>query len=222
MTLSQSHEELGFYLSRQINNLFPDKNEVLPAQLAGSIKIAMERLNYCFSKASNTRYNTGVGTIYNHLYSDHNIVFYWFLANTIWQQTKNDKLAAKFYYLNKALHAFDCMFDTGLPEIFLIFHGAGTMLGKATYSDYFIALQGCTVGMNNGKYPVMGKGVSLTAHSGLIGDCLVGDNVTISGYTCVMDKNIESNTVVFRNEQGANEFKMSKSSYASRIFTKIS
>ena len=222
MILSQTQEELSIYLSRQINNLFPDKHEVLPGQLEKCIKIAISRLDFCFSRVSNPHYNTGAESIYNHLHTDHNIVFNWFLSNTIWQQTKNDKLASKFYYLNKAIHAFDCMFDTALPEIFLIFHGAVTVLGKATYSDYFIALQGCTVGMNKGKYPVMGKAVTLTAHSSLIGDCVVGDHVTLSGYTNVIDRNIGSNTIVFRNEQGANEFKKSKSSFASKFFLNIS
>jgi serine O-acetyltransferase len=111
------------------------------------------------------------------------------------------------------------MYDTNLPDIFLIFHGAGTMLGKAVYSDYFVVLQGCTVGMNRGKYPVIGKGVALTAHSSLIGDCVVGDNVTLSSYTNLIDKNIEANTVVYKNDDGAYGFKQSKNSYSAKFFT---
>jgi serine O-acetyltransferase len=110
------------------------------------------------------------------------------------------------------------MYDTKLPDIFLIFHGVGTMLGKATYNDFFVALQGCTIGMNRGKYPIMDKGVALTAHASLIGNCNVGKLVTISSYTSVIDKNIETSNVVFKNNNGELVCKPSVNSYAQSFF----
>jgi serine O-acetyltransferase len=219
MVLSQSPGHISFYISRQLNNLFPDKNGVAIADLSETVKIALDRLENCFSRVSNSRYNNGSEAIYNHLYSDHNIVFYWFLANSVWQETKNEILSSKLYYLNKVMHGFDCMYDTKLPDIFLVFHGVGTMLGKATYSDYFVVMQGCTVGSNNGTYPVFGKGVSLTANSSVIGNCTIGDLSTISTGTLVFEKNIGiSETAFIDNQTGLVNTKISKESYSKQFF----
>lgn len=219
MILSQTQEELVVYLCRQLNHLFPDKDEVKPVHLLESVATALGRLNYCFSQVSNYRYHNGTQPIYNHLYSDHNIVFYWFLANTVWVQAKNDQLASKLYYLNKVMHGFDCMFDTAMPDIFLVFHGVGTMLGKAIYNDYFVAMQGCTVGSNKGHYPVFGKGVSLTANSSVIGNCKIGDKCNISTGTLVFDKNMGANETAFVNPaNGLVETRLSRASYAEQFF----
>lgn len=219
MILSHSADNIAIYICQQLNNLFPDNNKIKLVDLSGSVKIALNRLENCFSKVSNPRYTSGTEAIYNHLYSDHNIVFYWFLANTIWQDTKNDMLSSKLYYLNKVMHGFDCMYDTKLPDIFLVFHGVGTMLGKATYNDYFVVMQGCTVGSNNGKYPVFGKGVSLTANSSVIGGCIIGNLCTISTGTLLFEKNMGiSETAFIDNRTGLVDIKNSKESYSKQFF----
>ena len=220
MIQSLTTEELSVYLSKQMNHLFPDNDEVMPGLLLPQVQTALDRLHFCFSRVSHKRYHTGTDTIYNHLYTDHNIVFYWLLSNTIWAETKNDRLASKVYYLNKAIHAFDCMFDTALPEIFLVFHGAGTMLGKAVYSDYFVVLHGCTVGSQKGHYPVMGKGVSLTANSAIIGNCQVGHRATVGAKVMVFDQDLEKDTTVFlQTETGKMVAKASAVCYAQQFFS---
>jgi serine O-acetyltransferase len=163
-------------------------------------------------------YFNGSNTLLNHLYSDHHIMLLWFLSNETYKVLNNEDLASKFYYLNKSLHGIDCMFDTKMPNIFLIFHGVGTMLGKATYSDYFVVLQGCTVGNNKGIYPTFQKGVALAAHSSVIGNCKVGNLVTISSNTNVFDNNIEDNNVVFKDEFGKTVSKKTKNSFAQSFF----
>lgn len=219
MIVSQTPDNTSLYISRQLNNLFPDEHEVKTSQLLPAIKTALQRLEFCFSKVSNTRYHNGKEPIYNHLYSDHNIVFYWFLANSIWKETNNQILSSKLYYLNKVFHGFDCMFDTELPDIFLVFHGVGTMLGKASYSDYFIVMQGCTVGSNNGKYPVLGKGVSLTANSSVIGNCSIGDMSTISTGALLFETDLDAGKVAFVNKDtGLVENRISKESYSKQFF----
>ena len=79
MILSLSPDNITYYISQQLNNIFPDVNKVKIDDLSENVNIALERLENCFSKVSNTRYNSGKEAIYDHLYSDHNIVFYWFL-----------------------------------------------------------------------------------------------------------------------------------------------
>lgn len=218
MELSITKDQLINYLVHQVNNLFPDNNLLEKKMLSEIIDHSIDRLDYCFSKVTNSRYKTNNKTFYNHLYSDHNIVFYWFIANTIWKRFSDNQYASKFYYLNKTMHGFDCMYDTQMPDIFLIFHGVGTMLGKAHYEDYFIAMQGCTVGANRGKYPIMGKGVSLTANSSIIGDCKIGNQCTIGTSTMLLDTELQDNHVAYYNTNGNIQTKLSKHIYSKNFF----
>ena len=197
MQLSMSETNLIEYLIKQLNFFFPDKIKVLPASFGSSVQLAIQRLDYCFSKINNEKYRQNNETIFNHLFSDQYLMFLWFLSNTVWKETGNELLASKIYYLNKSLHSFDCMYDTELPDIFFIAHGVGTVLGKASYNDFFTAMEGCTVGGVNREYPVIGIGVSLTANSSIIGDCLIGNNTTIS--TNIYKTNVEDNMLVFRD-----------------------
>jgi serine O-acetyltransferase len=218
METSLTIDELIEYTSRQLNHFFPDRNPVNLVHSKENIKLALDRLEHCYKKVSLKHYFNNSQAKFNHLYSDHYVMYLWYLSNTIWKETADKNICDKLYYLNKTLHALDCMYDTNLPDIFLIFHGAGTMLGKASYNDYFVVLQGCTVGMNRGHYPIMQKGVSLTAHSSLIGNCNVGNLVTIASNTSIIDKNINDNTVVFKNEDGRTEYKETANSYAQSFF----
>jgi len=219
MQLSLSKTDLQSYISSQINCFFPDKNIVNLCDYGKNVDIALQRLDFCFKHVSHQLYNNGDTTLFNHLYADHYLVFIWFLANTIWKETGNQILASKLYYLNKILHSFDCMYDTCLPDIFLIFHSSSTMLGKATYGNFFVALHGCTVGSHKGQYPVMGKGVALTAHSAIIGNCKIGNSVSISVHTSVFQKDIPNNTVVFTDSNtGRMHLKPSIVPYAQQFF----
>lgn len=220
MNLSISKNDLCSYYARQLNNFYPDLNSIAPDDIDKIIDFSLDRLNYCFKHVAFNRYNKENQTIYNHLYADHNVVFTWFLANAAYKISENDNLSSKLYYLNKTLHSFDCMYDTKLPDIFLIFHGAGTMLGKAHYSNFFVALQGCTVGSNKGQYPHFGKGVALTANSGVIGNCKIGNGVSVSAFTKIFDTDVPDNSVVFENRSGALEIKPTKNIYAQQFFNK--
>lgn len=219
MNLSLTKSELQGYVARQLNHFFPDNNVVHALDFNHIIDTAIDRVDYCFQKVSFTRYNTKGETILNHLYADQYMMFIWFLSNTVWKSGINNVIANKLYYLNKSLHALDCMYDTALPDIFLIFHGAGTMLGKASYSDYFVALQGCTIGSHKGIYPVMGKGVALASHASLIGDCKIGSRVTISANTSVYKMDSPSNSLIYRNSLTGNlGTKITANSYAQSFF----
>lgn len=199
MILSISSQNLKSYVASQLNNFYPDGANVKSGTFDEIIDTAIDRVDYCFQRVCYERYNANGQTKLSHLYADQYLVFIWFLANTMWREQKDLSICNKLYYLNKSLHAFDCMYDTGLPDVFLIFHGAGTMLGKAEYSNYFVALQGCTVGSHKGKYPVMGEGVALAAHSSIIGDCKIGNRVTISANTSLYQNDVPSNSIVYRD-----------------------
>ena len=197
MQTSLELKSLCSYVSNQLNNFFPDQNKVDLISNIEVVKESLQRLDNCFKNVNLKHYFNGSETIFNHLFSDHYVMFLWFLSNTIFHKMGKCSLADKVYYLNKTLNGLDCMYDTNMPDIFLVFHSSGTMLGKATYSNYFIALHGCTVGSHNGKYPVFGEGVAITANSSVIGNCRIGDMVTISTRTTVFEKDINPNETIF-------------------------
>ncbi|AWV36115.1 hypothetical protein MHH60_20860 [Paenibacillus sp. FSL H7-0716] len=157
-------------------------------------------------------------TFLNHLHSDQYAIFLWFLSNTVWKESGNTALANKIFYINKALHGFSCMYDTNLPNIFLLFHTVGTVLGKAEYSDFLVVGQGSTVGAQNGIYPKLGKGVSLLPYSSIVGNCIIGDRVSVGIGASVYEKNIESGMVVYREMDGSIRCKFKQRCWAQQHF----
>jgi serine O-acetyltransferase len=95
------------------------------------------------------------------------------------------------------MHAVDWYYQVELPEYWGVEHPLSSVLGRAEYSDGFFFYQGCTVGGNKGKYPVLGKNVILYSNATVLGDTLIGDNVLISSGVTVIDEKIPSNSLVF-------------------------
>ena len=85
----------------------------------------------------------------------------------------------KLYALNKAMASVDLFYQVELPDIFTFDHPLGSVMGRASYSDYFTFSQGCTVGNNRGIYPRFGQSVFMLSDSKVIGDCEIGSNVII-------------------------------------------
>ncbi|MHA8057404.1 LbetaH domain-containing protein [Aquirufa nivalisilvae] len=219
MHLSLEKDDLVHYTQAQLNHFYPDKKLVSFENLESSVDRVLDRLNFCFKHVAFNRYFDGEQTLFKHLYADHYVMYLWYLSNSIWKENENPELAAKLYYLNKSLHGFDCMYDTQLPDIFLIFHGVGTMLGKAAYQDFFVTLQGCTVGSHKGKYPKFGKGVALAANSSAIGNCELGNRSTISTRTTVFEKDVPEDFTAFTDfNLGLQHIKESKVCYAQQFF----
>lgn len=219
MNQTLSLNELSIYVSMQLNSFFPDQEYIDLTKEKEIVIEALGRVEFCFKHVTLKHYFNNNVVNFNHLYSDHYVMFIWYLSNSVYKHKGKCNLANKLYYLNKILHGLDCMFDTEMPNIFLLFHSSGTMLGKAKYDNYFIALQGCTVGSQKGQYPVFGKGVSLTANSSVIGNCKIGNGATISTRTTIFQKDIPSyNTAYMNFETGQLQVKPSKASYAQQFF----
>ena len=220
METSLSKIKLTSYLKRQLYNYFPDSSVTAVNQMGAAVNIALEKLDNCLSKTSLNRYKKNGSTYFDHLFSDTYMLFLCYLANTVWQMTNDVNLASKVYYLNKVMHSFDCMYDNKIPDIFLIIHGFGTMMGKAEYNNYFVVYQGCTIGASHGIYPKIGTGVSLTANSSIIGKSIIGNRSTISTRTTVYQKNIPDDSTVYINfDTGQLEVKHSNQCYAQQFFS---
>lgn len=198
--ISLPANELRAYVLRQLNNFFPDNkipgNEEL---FFRAFDQALERAEYCFKHVALKAYNHDETTFFSHLHADQYTVFLWFLSNSVWKEFEDEAFASKIFYLNKLLNGVMCMYDAQMPDIFLILHGSGTVLGKATYSNFFVCYHGCTVGAIKGVYPKLGQGVAMAPQSSIIGDCNIGNNVTIGNHAFLRNRDLNSNLLYYND-----------------------
>ena len=130
MQTSLTTDELADYVSSQLNYLFPDGRTIQLREHRSSVDLALDRVAYSFKHSAVRHYCVAGEPRFNHLFSDQYAAFLWFLANTLWK-ARGAPVLDKLFCLNKALHAFECMYDTLLPDIFFLSHTVGTVLGKA-------------------------------------------------------------------------------------------
>lgn len=217
MKLSLGHEGLKEYVQMQLMHFFPDGKSVSIDKLC--FARVLERVEHCFSKIRFYTKNVGGECTFNHLHSDQYLVFLWCLSNQIWIDSSDDALASKIYYLNKSLHAFDCLYDNNLPSIFYVAHGVGITLGKAIYSDYLYVCKGVTVGASRGgKYPVIHKRVSLGADSTIIGDLVLEAESSVGAGVSLFNLNVPSGHAVIRTNTGELSFMRQSEPLSSYVF----
>jgi serine O-acetyltransferase len=192
MRSTLSGSALSAYVERQLAAFFPDDQ---PHDVAGVVAEALVRVAVCFAPVRLAPYRRDGEPFFDHLHSDQYATFV-YLASRVAHERGDRALAAKLYGLNKALNGFMCMYDTLLPPRFLLIHTVGMMLGKATYGDLLVAVHGCTVGTDRGVRPVLGAGVILYGGASVVGDCHLGDNVTVAAHALVRNQSVAAGSVV--------------------------
>jgi serine O-acetyltransferase len=83
-----------------------------------------------------------------------------------------------------------------MPEIFLLVHPVGSVYGAASYGNYFVGYQNCTIGADGKEYPVLGEGVVCYSRTSIIGKCKVGNNVVMGANTFIINCEVDSDTLV--------------------------
>lgn len=187
--------EIAAYTQRHLETFFPVARPIDAGGLRRSVDRALERVEQCFIPIRWPSYGGAGAARFDVLNSDQYCAYLYLLSNTVHRDGGDPAVATKLFYLNKALHSFNCMYDTELPEVFWIVHALGTVLGKAHYGEYFVVHQGCTVGALSGGYPVIGERVVLSAGVTVVGG-RVGDNVTIAPGCTLVRRDIPANTLV--------------------------
>lgn len=197
LKLSISLKGLNSYVTSQCNTFFPDEQPVAPDEMYLHVEDAMRRTEHCFSNVALPHYMRDGQPMFNHLNGDHYCIFLCYLARGVFVAGKNVTLATKVFLLNKALHGIDAFYEVQFPDIFIVVHPLGAVLGKAKYADRFVVYQGVTVGSTaKGIYPVFGGDNILYSNSSVIGECVVGKNVAFGARSHVIDTKIEDNKVV--------------------------
>lgn len=200
MILSLPRYRLAEYIRRQIDVFFPD-GEPLTA-LNGGIDEALDRLEACFVHVADAGFQKDGKPYFNHLHSDHYAMFVYLLSRVLHESGADRQICEKLFCLNKALYGIDAFYEVALPRVFLFSHATGSVLGRATYGDFLLVYQHCTVGAARtpkgaGRcvYPVLGSHVSLYAGATVLGACRIGDMCKISAHSLITNRRLICNTI---------------------------
>lgn len=186
MQLSLAPTDLAVYVRKQFEHLFPDGTDL--GDLPKFVDSALGRIEHCFSRVRLKGFFANGEPRFSHWHSDQYAIFLYYLANSAFRERPSHPVADKAYALNKALHALDAFYEVELPDVFAVQHPVGTVLGRGSYSDYFICYHNCTVGANlDNDYPSFGRGIVMFGGSRVIGKTAVGDNSLVSTGAIVID-----------------------------------
>lgn len=221
MILSITQSNLGEYVTKQLNNFFPDNIQWDKAHFYKSLNQSLEKLEFCFKHISLPYFRKEKNVYFNHLNTDQYSMFLYLFSNIIWSEYGDEILATKLMYLNKMLNGLNCMYDTKLPDIFCFIHIVGTVLGKANYGNYLAVYQGVTVGTHENETPVIGEYVSLLPHSAVIGKCKIGNRVSIGLGTKIYKTDIPDNHIAVAGKEDQIQIKLSRKLYSCKIFNMV-
>ncbi len=208
--------QLEGYVRRLLSNHLPD-GFVPAASLKGQVEAALDRVANCFSHIHKKYYEHEGTSVFDHLNGDHFATFLYFLSNSAWRESGDSELPTRLFYLNKIMHGLDLYFSVPMPDIFMLVHPVGTVLGKADYGNYLVVYQNCTVGAVTDVYPRLGEGAILYSQASVIGNCKVGDNVVFGANALILDLDVPSDTVVL-GQFPDHKFKPSRKTVRQRCF----
>lgn len=186
------------YLGRQLEFFFPDNVRIQESELKKAIEVSLKELQTSFSYLDDKYYRGSFDQVFNYLHGDHYSMFLYLVSKNAYRIVGNENFSSKTFLLNKSLHGIDVFYKVTMPEVFFFVHPLGTILGNATYGNFFSVYQGCTVGakINNYVYPVFGERTVLYSNASVIGDCKCGDNVVFGAGSRVIDTKVDSYKMV--------------------------
>jgi serine O-acetyltransferase len=195
-TPSMETSDLPGYLLKQLNAFFPYEAKNDDTLIRHAVEKALPRVAHCFSHINYEVFKKEGSPALDIFHSDQYAMFLWFVSNEVFREEGAHSLARRLFCLNKSLHGLNCLYDVQLPPVFLFVHIVGAVIGKATYGNFFVALQGCTVGAVRGEYPVIGEGFIMSAGCSVIGHCQIGDRVMLGPSTTLFETDVPSNILI--------------------------
>lgn len=193
------HDKMLFDVVNRFVGLSQEEKHIIDTV----VEKAWERCMYSFSHINNIRYNTGGIQIYHICqYS----MFLYFVANEIYRTYILGGadcplvriVCDKIFMVNTAIAGADIYYEQAMPDIFLLGHPGGIVFTpQATIGEYFFFMQGCNIGINNGKAPQLGRGVIMWGDSKIIGNCHVGNHVMFGANSYIKDMDVPDNSIVF-------------------------
>lgn len=189
---------LDHYIARQLDNMFPEGGfEQDLALIAPLMERAMARMRpilaavCAFTPDAFNRFNSLQYTSLLYL-----------VGNEEFRRNGHSELAARLFYLNRALNAIDLFYAVEMPEVFFVSHGLGAVLGNATYGNRLVIFQNVTVGRVGQDRPTLGDNIVLYPGAVVTGNARIGNNCVVSAGTVVHGMEMPDNTVAVRRGDG--------------------
>ena len=204
MILSLEKEVLQKYLIRQVDYRFPDGNsqfDFKDTMVSRAFNEGLERTENCFSHICVRGYEKNGECYFNHLHMDQYSQFLYFFSNSLWKLTENEELCSKLILLNRDLSGCWFSFKATLPDIFILVHPVGSVVGhrNVTFSDYLVILQNVTINGLPDSALKLGKGLFMGAGAKIIGGGQIGNRVSIGAGTVVKNPEVSNDSIVYRD-----------------------
>jgi serine O-acetyltransferase len=199
------------YVAKQLENISPSFDGTTHLDV-NIFELAIQKTHACLTQLKNFS-----GAHFDYLNSGHYATFLYYLSNSFYKNG-DTILATRLFLLNKAINGIDLYYAVAMPDIFGIGHTVGMVFSKATYANYCVFHQGCTIGRNQDDRPILEEGVILYPQSSVIGKCLVRKNTVLAPAVQLVNMDTPGNCIVFPSERGKPIFKEITETYALRYF----
>ncbi len=126
-------------------------------------------------------------------------IFLYRLGNELYLQSADESILDAINWLMRECCACEIYYSNHIDEGFYIEHGLGTVIGSRNrIGKGFLIYHNCTIGHMVGKPRgcVIGSNVILYAHSQILGEVTIGDNVVINN-NLIVTQDIPSNVVYY-------------------------
>ena len=208
MKLSIPKSELKRFIGRQLNTFFPDKYKFSGKDIDVAFELGLERTEWCFKHITLESYFKDNQALFSHLHSDQYSQFLYYFSNSLFLESQNKPICDKLILLNKTLNGMFYSYKGILPEIFLLGHPVGTVIGNANYSNFLVISQNVTINTgvvdeNGDLKPRIGKGVFLSAGATIIGNKSIGSRTSIGANTLIFNREIPDDSIAYTKNDGS-------------------
>ena len=208
MKLSIPKSELKSFIGRQLNTFFPDKYKFSGRDINVAFELGLERTEWCFKHITLESYFKDNQALFSHLHSDQYSQFLYFFSNSLFLESQNKPICDKLILLNKALNGMFYSYKGKLPDIFLLGHPVGTVIGNANYSNFLVIFQNVTINTgdvdeNGDPTPSIGKGVFLASGAKIIGNKPIGNRSSIGVNTLIFNREIPDDSIAYTKDDGS-------------------
>jgi len=180
--------------------------DVLDPDTEGLFRIVHEELLKQHARIRNRYYSSDGTGIINLSYLDHFLLLSFRFGHALHEKGIKPELADAVYYSCRMRTACDVYYKSEIGPYFLPSHPIGTVTdSRAVYGRGLRLYNGVHIGPYSiaGKepaewtHPVIGDGVIIYANSSVYGKTVIGNNVTITPGTTIINETIPNDCVVF-------------------------
>lgn len=224
MKQTLSAEALAAFTQKQLDFYIPDGYTIDQPSWICAVNAALQRCDRCFQHIRIPQYKAPDGeSTFSHLHRDQYATFLYFLGNTIYTRYGQKQLCDKLLNLQSILHSFFLSYKCEMPDVFVLAHPVGSIIGNAKYSNGLYISQNVTINTHTDSFGNVdlrvGKGVMFSANVTVIGNQPIGNRVSIGANVLIYNQKIEDDYTCI-NEGGQIKIRprINEKCFAEQIF----